>query len=68
MAVEGLYDAGFPYSKIGHYKSRWVGKIGYIDDLGYIKLVFASDVIPLITSLEERYTEYELKQIVELQS
>ena len=74
-AVEGLYEAGFAYSKldersgkIGHYKSRWVDKIGYIDDLGCVELVFASDVIPLITRLETRYTEYELKQVVGLQS
>lgn len=74
-AVEGLYDAGFAYSKIdersgkiGRYKSRWVDKIGYIDDLGCVELVFASDVIPLITRLEARYTEYELKQVVGLQS
>ena len=74
-AGEGLYEAGFTYSKldersgkIGHYKSRWVDKIGYIDDLGCVELVFASDVIPLITRLEARYTEYELKQVVGLQS
>ncbi len=74
-AVEGLYEAGFAYTKIdersgkiGHYKSRWVDKIGYIDDLGCVELVFASDVIPLITRLEARYTEYELKQVVGLQS
>lgn len=74
-AVDGLYEAGFSYSKmdekskkIGHYKSRWVDKIGYIDDLGCVELVFASDVIPLITRLEERYTEYELKQVAGLQS
>lgn len=74
-AVEGLYEAGFAYSKldersgkIGYYKSRWVDKIGYIDDLGCVELVFASDVIPLITRLESRYTEYELKQVVGLQS
>ena len=54
--------------KIGNYKSRWVDKIGYIDDLGCVELVFASDVIPLITRLEARYTEYELKQVVGLQS
>ena len=74
-AVEGLYEAGFTYSKIdelsgkiGRYKSRWVDKIGYIDDLGCVELVFASDVIPLITRLEAKYTEYELKQVVGLQS
>ena len=41
---------------------------GSIDDLGCVELVFASDVIPLITRLEARYTEYELKQVVGLQS
>jgi plasmid replication initiation protein len=74
-AVEGLYEAGFAYSKadnatgkIGHYKSRWVDKIGYIDDLGCVELVFASDVIPLITRLEKRFTEYDIEQISGLQS
>lgn len=74
-AVEGLYEAGFVYSKIdeetgktGRYKSRWVDKIGYIDDLGCVELVFASDVIPLITRLEKRFTEYDIEQISGLQS
>ena len=74
-AVKGLYEAGFAYSKadertgkIGHYKSRWVDKIGYIDELGCVDLVFASDVIPLITRLEQRFTEYDIKQVSNLQS
>lgn len=74
-AVQGLYEAGFAYSKadertgkIGHYKSRWVDKIGYIDELGCVDLVFASDVIPLITRLEQRFTEYDIKQVSNLQS
>ena len=74
-AVDGLYEAGFSYVKADEasgkpitYKSRWVDKIGYADDLGCVELVFASDVIPLITRLETQYTEYELKQISSLQS
>lgn len=74
-AVQGLYEAGFAYSKVdertgklGHYKSRWVDKIGYIDDLGCVELVFASDVIPLITRLEQRFTEYDIDQVSNLQS
>ena len=74
-AVKGLYESGFAYSKadeatgkIGHYKSRWVDKIGYIDDLGCVELVFASDVIPLITRLEKRFTQYDIEQISGLQS
>lgn len=74
-ACNGLFEQYFLYKKLddksgktGHYKSRWVEKIGYIDGLGCVELVFSSDVIPLITRLEERYTEYELKQIGKLQS
>ena len=31
-----------------------------------VKLIFAPIVIPLITRLEERFTQYEMKQISEL--
>ena len=74
-AVNGLYEAGFSYIKTDEasgkpitYKSRWVEKIGYADDLGCVELVFASDVIPLITRLDSCYTEYDLKQVSSLQS
>lgn len=74
-AVKGLYEAGFSYIKIDvasgkpiTYKSRWVDKIGYADELGCVELTFASDVIPLITRLDSCYTEYELQQVSSLQS
>ena len=74
-AVNGLYEAGFSYDKIEeasgkniHYKSRWVEKIAYADELGCVELTFASDVIPLITRLDSCYTEYELRQVSSLQS
>ena len=74
-AVNGLYEAGFSYIKTDEasgkpitYKSRWVEKIGYADELGCVELVFASDVIPLITRLDSCYTEYDLKQVSSLQS
>lgn len=74
-ACNGLYEAEFKYSyadkrtgKLFHAKSRFVQKIAYADDLGCVELIFAEDVVPLITRLEERYTEYELKQVSALQS
>nr|WP_181716999.1 replication initiation protein RepM [Psychrobacter sp.]QJS05569.1 replication protein, Rep3 superfamily [Psychrobacter sp.] len=73
--ADGLYEAEFNYSyadketgKLFHARSRFVQKIAYADELGCIELVFAADVVPLITRLEERYTEYELKQVSGLQS
>lgn len=73
--ADGLYDAEFNYSyadkktgKLFHARSRFVQKIAYADELGCVELVFGEDVVPLITRLEERYTEYELKQVSALQS
>lgn len=73
--ADGLYDAEFNYSyadketgKLFHARSRFVQKIAYADELGCIELIFAGDVVPLITRLEERYTEYDLKQVSGLQS
>ena len=43
-------------------------KVRYIDTAGMIELQFTDDVIPLITRLSEQYTEYDLKQVSELQS
>lgn len=74
-AVDGLFEQHFEYcqpdektAKIGVYKSRWVDKVGYIDDMGCIELVFASDVIPLITRLEANFTSYEIEQVSQLSS
>ena len=74
-AVTGLFYAELEYSqiddvsgKVAHHKRRWVEHIAYIDDIACVELQFTSSIIPLITRLDERYTEYELKQVSELQS
>lgn len=48
--------------------SRWVSKISYVENEAIVKLIFAPDVIPLITRLEECFTSYDLKQIAKLSS
>lgn len=74
-AVVGLFEAEFKFNyvdkntgKIFHARSRFVEQIAYADDLGCVELVFAGRVVPLITRLEKRYTEYDLKQVSALQS
>ena len=74
-AARGLFDAHFEYDDIHeqtgdlvHRIVRWVQQIAYIDDAGMIELQFTGAVIPLITRLHEQYTEYDLKQVSELQS
>jgi plasmid replication initiation protein len=70
-----LFEAQFEYDyiheqtgKLAHHVVRWVQKISYIDTAGMIELQFTDAVIPLITRLSEQYTEYDLKQVSELQS
>ena len=74
-ASMGLFEASFEYDDVDdktgkprHNVVRWVQKIAYIDDAGLVELQFTDAVIPLITRLSEQYTEYELKQVSELQS
>ena len=74
-AATGLFEAYFEYSdlhkqtgKPTKHVVRWVQKVSYIDTAGIIELQFTDAVIPLITRLSEQYTEYDLKQVSELQS
>lgn len=73
-ACESLYESEFVWTdkdakgrdKIN--KSRFVQRASYCEGGGYVEVMFGNDVIPLITRLSEQYTEYELKQIKDLNS
>jgi len=73
-ACEALFHRQFSYEFFNHLenpeyvRSRWVSKISYVDNEALIRIVFAPDVIPLITRLEKRFTSYELKQVKKLKS
>ena len=74
-AANSLFERKFSYKAIHEatqkekiVKSRWVSRIAYVDSAGILELVFAPDVIPLITELEQSFTSYELKQISSLTS
>ncbi len=74
-ASKGLFDRYVTYHdknpKTGKDRSfhcRWVDKIGYEKDSGYVYLRFTSDVVPLITRLEEQFTSYEIEQVAKLTS
>ena len=43
-------------------------RASYSEGGGYVEVMFGNDVIPLITRLSEKYTEYELQQIKDLNS
>ncbi len=71
-AVLSLFERQFSYREINergnteNVRSRWVSEVRYVDAEATVKLIFAPIVIPLITRLEERFTQYEMKQISEL--
>jgi len=73
-ACESLYESEFIWTdqdakgrdKVN--KSRFVQRASYSDGGGYVEVMFGNDVIPLITRLSKKYTEYELKQIKDLNS
>ena len=73
-ACEALFHRQFSYKFVNQSKnsesvrSRWVSKISYVDNEALIRIVFAPDVIPLITRLEKHFTSYELTQVANLNS
>ena len=72
-AVNNLFNRQFSFQEksekgIGVVKSRWVSRIKYIDSAAILEITFAPDVVPLIMSLEEHFTSYQLQQITQLTS
>ena len=73
-ACKSLFARQFSYEEINkngnitQYTSRWVSKIGYTKNEGTVEIIFAPDVVPLITRLEKHFTSYELEQVAQLQS
>jgi len=74
QACEDLFHRQFSYRFINdsahseYVRSRWVSKISYVDNQALVRIIFAPDVIPLITRLEEHFTSYQLKQVTQLSS
>lgn len=74
-ASKGLFDRYVTYHdknpKNGNDRSfhcRWVDKIGYEKATGTVFMRFTSDVVPLITRLENNFTSYEIEQVANLDS
>lgn len=74
-ASKSLFDRYVTYHDINpktgqdrSFHCRWVDKIGYEPNSGLVYLRFTQDIVPLITRLEENFTQYNLKQISKLTS
>ena len=73
-ACDSLYESEYVWKSIDERgrdkinRSRFVQRASYSEGGGYVEIMFGNDVIPHITRLSEKYTEYELKQIKDLNS
>ncbi len=73
-ATKSLFDAHFTFKSVDKngndaiYDRRIISHAGYIENAGYIEIMFTPHVIPLITRLEGWYTSYDIAQIARLDS
>uniref|UniRef100_UPI003891B4A7 replication initiation protein RepM n=3 Tax=Acinetobacter TaxID=469 RepID=UPI003891B4A7 len=72
-ACKDLFARQFSYQEKrergrANITSRWVSQIAYIDETATVEIIFAPAVVPLITRLEEQFTQYDIEQISGLSS
>ena len=49
-------------------RCRWIGSQKYHDGEGWIEMVFWPEIVPHLTALKGRFTEYQMKQVARLRS
>nr|QWQ66154.1 replication protein [SPHINX/BMMF group 1 DNA sequence] len=72
-ACKDLFARQFSYQEKrergrANITSRWVSQIAHIDETATVEVIFAPAVVPLITRLEEQFTQYDIEQISGLSS
>lgn len=72
-ACKDLFARQFSYQEKrergrANVTSRWVSQVAYIDETGTVEIIFAPAVVPLITQLEEQFSQYDIEQIASLSS
>jgi plasmid replication initiation protein len=49
-------------------RCRWIGSQKYHDGEGWMEMVFWPEIVPHLTALKARFTEYQMKQVASLRS
>jgi plasmid replication initiation protein len=49
-------------------RCRWIGSQKYHDGEGWMEMVFWPEIVPHLTALKGRFTEYQMKQVARLRS
>lgn len=68
-AVNTLYNRTIKIDKDDDdSEMRWIGKKAYFKSKGTVEITFFAEIMPLLTSIKNRFTSYKLKDVVNFTS
>lgn len=67
--ADGLTGKSFSYYENNKSsKSNWVDTVAYVENGGFIEVIFTTKVVAFISELERRFTAYDINQVANLKN
>ena len=67
--ADGLTGKSFSYYENNKpSKSNWVDTVAYVENGGFIEVIFTTKVVAFISELERRFTSYEISQVASIKN
>ena len=67
--ADGLIGKSFSYYENNKLsKSNWVDTVAYVENGGFIEVIFTTKVVAFISELERRFTAYDINQVANLKN
>ena len=67
--ADGLIGKSFSYYENNKSsKSNWVDTVAYVENGGFIEVIFTTKVVAFISELERRFTAYDINQVANLKN
>ena len=67
--ADGLIGKSFRYYENNKSsKSNWVDTVAYVENGGFIEVIFTTKVVAFISELERRFTSYDISQVAHLKN
>ena len=69
IGADGLTGKSFRYYENNKSsKSNWVDTVAYVENGGFIEVIFTTKVVAFISELERRFTAYDINQVANLKN
>lgn len=69
IGADGLTGKSFSYYENNKSsKSNWVDTVAYVENGGFIEVIFTTKVVAFISELERRFTAYDINQVANLKN